>query len=515
MKFILYTLFCLSLFAPLLAQEPVAPKPLSELAQATLNLQTKEKPEERADAASYLGTLGDGKAVPALIEAMLKDEPVVCQACALALLELNDRRAVPALLQALAKQQRDPKIAAGILKALIHFADPAMKEALLAILNDSQMALATRLLALDGLEALNDPSIGPQLLPWITNTDQLELTGRAARLAGKLRVREAIPPLINLLDHPNARCRIIAAQALGMMQDKNTMAFLGRAILKGKYPDQLAAMDALGQLRLPVLFDTFAPMIRSNDAIMRAHAATALGTCGNTAAVPLLVTALGDDNAGVRSAAATALGAYGQPAQEAVLPLLGDGYAEKRTAAAKALGCLGRPEAAPELAKRLADADLTVRDAAITALGRLGAGICDDVLPLVKSDQPGVRAGAAEVLGRITATAAIPELTALQNDADPTVRQWAIFALGEMPQVELDAVVRGLQDNNPAVRIAAARVVGAHRLIRVSRLLLHMLANGTQQERTIAYATLRSFTGYYIGDSYSVWEEWVTQHEKQ
>jgi HEAT repeat protein len=189
------------------------------------------------------------------------------------------------------------------------------------------------------------------------------------------------------------------------------------------------------------------------------------------------------------------------------------GTAETRAAAAQALGALGHAEDALALVDLLADSDPLAGAAAVEALGQLGAGAVEAVAPLLKSPDATIRARAAEALGRMKAVDALPVLAVQVGDPVPEVRQWALFALGEMPDPPLDAVVKGLQDTDPAVRIAAVRMVGARRLTVIVRLLLHRFEYGTPPERAVAYATLRTLSGKDLGTTARAWEGWVKEQE--
>ena len=95
----------------------------------------------------------------------------------------------------------------------------------------------------------------------------------------------------------------------------------------------------------------------------RTSAAWALGKIGDERAVPGLLRALRDEEAGVSGAAAWALGQIGDESTvPELLKALRDEETGVRSAAARALGWIGDECAMPELLKALHDAGLYPRD---------------------------------------------------------------------------------------------------------------------------------------------------------
>jgi HEAT repeat protein len=165
-------------------------------------------------------------------------------------------------------------------------------------------------------------------------------------------------------------------------------------------------------------------------------AAEALGRTGtgNRAVVPALLGLLASDEVDVRARAATALGLL---KVEAATPQLGamlvSDNSPARNRAAEALAAIGTREALAALAQPLADRELTpARQAAMSGLERAGAQANDVLVTALASEEPALRANAAEMLGWIKADPATPALAEALYDADPTVRSQAAWALGEI-----------------------------------------------------------------------------------
>ena len=483
------------------------------LTSAIHDLQTKELSSERAVAANTLARLGNTEAVPALIAALHPYDIYLTPACVRALRILGDHRAVPALLQLLAEHQQDVDDPNGVMDALIALADPLMKEPMLEYACRKELPHPMRLFALVALEKLHDRSISTQILPLISAAEEVHVAMRAALLAGRLGLCEATPRVLPFLHDATLLWRITAVRVLGMLHAPDGIALLTPLLHAEESPLRLAALDALAAYQLAPLFSTLASALHDDDVFVRTRAATMLGNCGNAQAVAPLLKAFDDVDPGVRAAAAEGLGKYGQCAVHAVQPLLAGKSATQRMLALRALGATRRADAAPAIAKLLADADQGVREAAASALVRLGVQAAGAVLPLLKAAPPATRALAANVLGRMQAVQAIPALQALADDPADEVRLWGVAALGDMPNPPAKSIARGLQDHDPMVRTEAAYLVGSHHLTSLSRLLLRLLVDGTPQEAVMAHTSLCLLAGEDLGLTRRAWEDWVNEQE--
>jgi HEAT repeat protein len=125
----------------------------------------------------------------------------------------------------------------------------------------------------------------------------------------------------------------------------------------------------------------------------------ALADLGDPTTVPTVLEFLSDSNAVVRRQAVATVGVLVDPARHdgrAVEPLVSALHAskmsEEREQLARALGRTGSPRAIPELRALLKVTDLTLRVAAIDALGEIGpAGQEGDLVGALGDDNPSVR----------------------------------------------------------------------------------------------------------------------------
>jgi beta-lactamase regulating signal transducer with metallopeptidase domain/HEAT repeat protein len=170
------------------------------------------------------------------------------------------------------------------------------------------------------------------------------------------------------------------------------------------------------------------------------QAAIALASMGRQAFGPLSQQ-LDSSNATVRRNAAWAIGELTNmiPGERSgavpqLINLLGDSDAWVRMAAARALGELRDDRALTRLVATLSDDNWRVRELAVWALSemkddRAVTALCSVLLSDARVE---VRSGAAEALGEIASTAALPSLKQALNDAEPTVSTKAAWAISEI-----------------------------------------------------------------------------------
>ena len=180
--------------------------------------------------------------------------------------------------------------------------------------------------------------------------EDARVRAEAARTAGRIRLRYAVPVLLDWLDAPEADARAAAARALEKLGDDRALEPLVRLLGDNSPEVRRAALGAL--------------------AVMEAERA-----------LPPLLGRLQDDNHGVRLEAIRVAGEQGDG--RAVLPLIGctrDSQAEIRAAANAALGDIGDERALSALAAGLGDTSEPVRISAAAALGKLGQEAAIDAL---------------------------------------------------------------------------------------------------------------------------------------
>ena len=172
-----------------------------------------------------------------------------------------------------------------------------------------------------------------------------------------------------------------------------------------------------------------------------------------------------------RVAALSGLAFFGAAAVPGMIEALRDPDAQVRVGAARALGQVGpgAVEALVPLGQALRDADARVRFDAAVALGRIGPAAADGVPGLRRalSDPAGeVRVGAAMGLGGIgpAAREAMPALVQALREGNAVLRMSAASAIGGIGPDARGAVPdlrAALRDGNTSVRTSAAMALGS------------------------------------------------------
>jgi HEAT repeat protein len=220
----------------------------------------------------------------------------------------------------------------------------------------------------------------------------------------------------------------------------------------------------------PRAADAVPPLIevlrqKGGGAKLRAEAAGALGRIGVPAeeVAPVLIAALQDNNAGVREQTAHSLIWMGPPGRAAVPALIADLKDDEpkvASAACLALAQIGDAGAVPALLETFQGKRARVAEAAGFALRQLRPNakvVVSAILPLAKGASP--QADRARVLLASLGPTSVPALTDALRDNDPAVRQAAAEVLGLLGPVareSVPALTGVLKDKTPATALAAA-----------------------------------------------------------
>jgi bilin biosynthesis protein len=204
----------------------------------------------------------------------------------------------------------------------------------------------------------------------------------------------ATPFLVEALSqHPDVVVRRAAAKTLTIIADPTAVnpllaAFLNDedTVVKGSAAGALAR---IGESAVPALLDILASPNHPED--IKGHAAWALAFMGSEAEGHLYQ-ALNVSSLDVRCAVIGALGHVAQEKAEEkpcqlLISALTDPEAVIRTEAASALGQVNYPPALPHLLLATQDSDLDVRKAAINSLGKIGDPAALEVLQALLTDE--------------------------------------------------------------------------------------------------------------------------------
>jgi len=270
----------------------------------------------------------------------------------------------------------------------------------------------------------------------------------AAESLGKLNDIRAIEPLTIALKDEDKDVRHAAAEALEALRWK-------------PHKDEASAYYWISKKNIPACAEigeaAVWPLIRvlaeRNQADCRS-AAEALGKIGNPQAIPHLIASIRDSGWGfIGNAATEAMSRMGSEGAEQLLELLGDPVTDVRLAAVQALGGVGDPQAVEPLQKALSDGDKDVRQAAAGALGKLGAPAVDSLIAALQDRA--VAAHAAQALGHIVDSRAVPALIAALHDENYGILAAAVEAIGHFNGMAREPLIATLHDPDRDARRAA------------------------------------------------------------
>lgn len=283
--------------------------------------------------------------------------------------------------------------------------EPALREtAVVALLKIGEAAAEACVLALDGADA----DVGETL--------------RA--ILGALG-EAAIPPLIQALTAGRSGLRAGVADILDGMgwepwsDNERAWYLIAR--------EEWMELALMGE---PAV-DPLIRALKDDDAHIRNEAAATLGEIGNPAAVGPLVDALAGEPG--LPAAADALVAIGRPSVLPVLALLEREAGAARETAVEVLGRLGAAEAVPAIVALVRSGGDRIHRKAVDALVGIGEPAVDALIPLLGEDGDG-HAGAAAALTGI-GDASVPPLLAVLEDGNARTRMGAARVLTRLGQV--------------------------------------------------------------------------------
>ncbi|MFA5253037.1 MAG: HEAT repeat domain-containing protein [Methanoregula sp.] len=397
----------------------------------------------------------EGKAIPALVPALLDESPNIQNNVTGILLE-KGAAAVPALLQAQKSTNESLKKAATDVLALIK--------------KSSGIRASSRFLTeiSDQSWLLSDEAIPEDQILTETSDELSEEPGQNSPESPDARIRR----LSALLSDPDPAIRVVAVEEL---RAANLPAFapLNDAL---KDPDagvRSAAAESLGAIKSVRALPALIHVLRADpEKAVRIASARALGAIHDTYAIPALAEQFYDPDDGVRAAAASALGHLGGPALPVVLGKTRDRDPRGRAAACLSLGMMTDPVVIAYIVHGFSDQDPGVRAHAARALDTIAQAIPRrflEIIPgLLLPGSAAERMGILDTLGKMENGQVLWIAYSVREDPDPAVRKKAADLISErepgllsrtaqkaLPQKDermLRALVEQLSDVDPAIR---------------------------------------------------------------
>ncbi len=350
------------------------------------------KPATRWAAAQALSLFGDETSVSILLNATRLPDDTIRRPAAEALAQVRGSRAVNVLIEAVG--DRDWLVRQKAVEALSSITDGRAVAALLPLVRDPEWRVRKALVA--ALGRVNDGRIYEPLRELAQDRDR-SIRWAVMNLCGALEDSRATELLLHGLRDPMAHVRAAAIAALSRRSDPAAAQALAGQLADPNPLIRLAAVRALSQANWPPAVEHLSRLAHDPVEDVRVETAEALSEIGSDEGI------------------------------EALEVLLQDEAAEARERAAEALAHIGSVRAAEALAAALLHAPAKAH--AQAQLMQLGEQALRALLTSTRSADAELRAAAAECLGELGQTPAIPTLKLLLRDGDVRVRAAAVAAL--------------------------------------------------------------------------------------
>ncbi|HEX3777226.1 MAG TPA: HEAT repeat domain-containing protein, partial [Polyangiaceae bacterium] len=330
-----------------------------------------------------------------------------------------------------------------------------------AALDDSDVEV--RLTALDACLAFAVPSLGAELVPWLSDSERRVRLAAAEALAESPSAR-AVPSLGRALGDTDPAVRSAAAGALG----------------KSAAPEAVLAL--LGHL------DDSVPEVRRD-------VARALGELGDARAVTPLIGKIQDTRPIVRQGVAEALAQLADARAVSALVLsLHDTDDSVRVAALDALSRIADPSAVSSIVSLLRASSERVRSGALDALSRIHSPpALKALIEELSVDEPGKpRAEVVSALGRV-GTLALPALEACVNaESDPDRLDGCALALGQTHDISGVSALQSALGRGALRPLAALEAFAELRAPDSLPTVLEFLSDGDALVRRAAVAAAKA-----------------------
>ncbi|MBI4421395.1 MAG: HEAT repeat domain-containing protein, partial [Gemmatimonadetes bacterium] len=301
----------------------------------------------------------------------------------------------------------------------------------------------------------------------------------------------------------------------------------GAGSARAQQPGEAVVQALAGILAVEDARNYDGPLLRNAarhpDALVRRHAALALGRIGARAGANVLLELLGDPDSTVQADAAFALGLLGDaasvtPLRNFVLHTAPAAQTEAHAEAVTAIARIGGNQAAPfftELLSRSATSTGSatapvVMGRALADAWRLGPDAPVSVIaPFTSAPDPEVRWPAIYSLARLRAPSAADVLLAATDDSVANIRAVAVRELtvsyadsAGIDRGALSARVRRLTaDPDPSVRIAALRALATYGTRELAPAAVARASDPDPNVRVQALATLGQLRGTEARDA--------------
>jgi len=414
----------------------------------------EEQYETRCLAATSLGTIGDSKAIGALLNALKSEIPPLRRKAVEALVMIGEPSV--AALYELADRDRDWRVRWRAIESLGRIGGKDHQEILIKSLGDQDEEVRRHSVQL--LLSIGNSNTSERIIKALEEKKPIDYR-YAIEALGRIGDEKAVrfllivfedeqmrdywpniavamshsspyvtASLLKKLTDPDLDVSVNALEALGRSGQKEVVSPIVRSLVKETHSSaKSAAIVSLGRLRAREAVPHLIDALKGNDTKLQKEAAIALGEIQDEQAIKPLFDILKEDlNPGdrpLRKEVVEALGRFKKAPSKAIIalavPILKNRENEDpkvRLRAAQVLGYYPQDEAIQTLIFALTD-DGIVRKEALDALVRIGKPAVPFLVMSLEDERPIVRAEAANALGRIRDPSAVTPLQALLQDS--------------------------------------------------------------------------------------------------
>ena len=444
---------------------------------ALLNLLNHKDPGTRATAAYALGNIGDKKALSSLVQVIIEDSDTdVRKNAAESVLQLKENVTIPGFIDMAVHessearksfitkyfgeetgdeteeyvsdinkylsdlQSTNPRARADACRALGNSKLPDSIPYLIETLKDEDENVCRAAgYALSRYEEAVEPLIS---LLYNANEHELQM---AIWILGELKASQALPEIINFLEHDVPDIRQNAAYALGNIGDRNAIEPLIGCISKDNNKDvRIYAAEALKKIENTKNIEKIIKVAKSDDELLRENIIKAVypgGTFQRASSdyreeeIFPEEESLNDRNPDMRKNAVLVMAEkYKARALSSIIPKLKDPDETVRDTTIRAVVEINDPVAVDNIIECLRDHSPLVQQRAAWALGEFkDKKALSGLLGLLGSKDGAVRATAAYALGNLEDERSIEYLcNTMLNDVDPDVRKYSAESLGQI-----------------------------------------------------------------------------------
>ncbi|NJP07360.1 MAG: hypothetical protein HC837_17920 [Chloroflexaceae bacterium] len=303
----------------------------------------------------------------------------------------------------------------------------------------------------------------------------------------------AVPLLIESLHNTDTHIRQGASWALSEMGAPSVAPLI--TLLQHEDGDiRLTAYATLTKIGRPAIEPLIAALHQQRDPALHKAAAEVLGLIGDSCVVQPLIEALQESNDIAREAALTALMKIGRPARDGLIGALSDERTEVRQSAAMALGHMQWQPGRDEVGARYH----IIKGDWQQCLA-IGAPAIDPLLEAFLEDPDTNHRHVLETLAQMVPISVNPLIGHL-SDTRPPIRTLAARALGRIGDARaLESLITLLHDEHQPVREAVVEALALIRDPRAVQPIILMLKHWDEEERAGALSALAQI-GVWLSD---------------